>query len=117
MPTTPQVSYEELLKRFWEAHDPTQGFRQGNDTGTQYRSAVYTHSEAQATAAEASRDAYQQVLAASGHGTITTEILPAEGRPFYAAEGYHQQYLDKNPAGYCGIGGTGVSCPVGIAPA
>ncbi|GAA2628593.1 peptide-methionine (S)-S-oxide reductase MsrA [Streptomyces axinellae] len=112
-----KVSYEELLKRFWEAHDPTQGFRQGNDTGTQYRSAVYTHSAAQAATAEASRDAYQRVLTGSGHGTITTEILPAEGRPFYAAEGYHQQYLDKNPAGYCGIGGTGVSCPVGIAPA
>ncbi|MGP3973096.1 peptide-methionine (S)-S-oxide reductase MsrA [Streptomyces sp. 8N114] len=112
-----KVGYEALLKRFWEAHDPTQGFRQGNDTGTQYRSAVYTHSPAQAATAEASRTAYQQVLTASGHGDITTEILPAEDRPFYPAEGYHQQYLDKNPAGYCGIGGTGVSCPVGIAPA
>lgn len=112
-----KVSYETLLKRFWEAHDPTQGFRQGNDSGTQYRSAVYTHSPAQAAAAEASRAAYQQVLTASGHGEITTEILPAADRPFYPAEGYHQQYLDKNPAGYCGIGGTGVSCPVGIATA
>lgn len=113
-----KISYETLLKRFWEGHDPTQGFRQGNDRGTQYRSAIYTHSPAQAAAAEASRDAYQQVLKSSGHGDITTEILPAsDGRPFYAAEGYHQQYLDKNPGGYCGIGGTGVSCPVGIAPA
>lgn len=112
-----KVAYETLLKTFWEAHDPTQGFRQGNDSGTQYRSAVYTHSPAQAAAAEASREAYQEVLTSSGLGTITTEILPAEGRPFYAAEGYHQQYLDKNPAGYCGIGGTGVSCPVGVAPA
>ncbi|WP_326688329.1 MULTISPECIES: peptide-methionine (S)-S-oxide reductase MsrA [unclassified Streptomyces] len=111
-----KVSYETLLKRFWEAHDPTQGFRQGNDTGTQYRSAVYTHSEAQAKAAQASRDAYQQVLTSAGHGGITTELLPASARPFYAAEGYHQQYLDKNPAGYCGIGGTGVSCPIGLTP-
>ncbi|KPC92933.1 peptide methionine sulfoxide reductase [Streptomyces sp. NRRL F-6602] len=112
-----KVSYETLLRRFWESHDPTQGFRQGNDMGTQYRSAVYTHSSAQAAAAEASRAAYQQVLTASGHGEITTEILPAADRPFYPAEGYHQQYLDKNPAGYCGIGGTGVACPVGIASA
>ncbi|MFI6642081.1 peptide-methionine (S)-S-oxide reductase MsrA [Streptomyces sp. NPDC050504] len=109
------VSYEELLKLFWESHNPTQGFRQGNDVGTQYRSAVYTHSEAQAKAAEASREAYQRVLTGSGYGTITTEVLPAEGRPFWHAEAYHQQYLDKNPAGYCGIGGTGVSCPVGVA--
>ncbi|WP_030623312.1 peptide-methionine (S)-S-oxide reductase MsrA [Streptomyces sclerotialus] len=112
-----KVSYAALLKIFWESHDPTQGFRQGNDVGTQYRSAVYTHSAEQATAAEASRDAYQKVLSAAGHGTITTEILPAATRPFYPAEAYHQQYLDKNPAGYCGIGGTGVSCPVGVAPA
>ncbi|MGW7518336.1 peptide-methionine (S)-S-oxide reductase MsrA [Streptomyces sp. NPDC054796] len=112
-----KTSYEALLKLFWESHDPTQGFRQGNDVGTQYRSAVYTHSPAQQSAAEASRDAYQQVLTGSGHGTITTEILPADDRAFYPAEGYHQQYLDKNPGGYCGIGGTGVSCPVGVAPA
>ncbi|MFG2135673.1 peptide-methionine (S)-S-oxide reductase MsrA [Streptomyces sp. NPDC048650] len=126
----PQViPYRSLLKLFWESHNPTQGFRQGNDTGTQYRSAVYTHSPAQQEAAEASRDAYRTVLRNSGYGDITTEILPADGRPFYPAEGYHQQYLDKNPAGYCGIGGTGVklsdpfetnwgaSCPTGIAPA
>ncbi|MEU6847284.1 peptide-methionine (S)-S-oxide reductase MsrA [Streptomyces sp. NPDC046716] len=111
------VPYEALLKLFWENHDPTQGFRQGNDVGTQYRSALYTHSPAQAAAAEASRAAYQQVLTGSGHGTITTAVLPAEDRPFYPAEPYHQQYLDKNPGGYCGIGGTGVSCPVGVAPA
>ncbi|WP_326798025.1 peptide-methionine (S)-S-oxide reductase MsrA [Streptomyces sp. NBC_01808] len=111
------VSYDELLKLFWESHDPTQGFRQGNDIGTQYRSAVYTHTPAQAKAADASRASYQQVLSASGYGDITTEILPAADRPFYPAEAYHQQYLDKNPGGYCGIGGTGVSCPVGVAPA
>ncbi|MDQ0992732.1 peptide-methionine (S)-S-oxide reductase MsrA [Streptomyces sp. V3I7] len=111
------ISYDRLLKTFWESHDPTQGFRQGNDVGTQYRSAIYTHTPEQAAAAEASRAAYQKVLSDSGHGTITTEILPAEGRPFYPAEPYHQQYLDKNPAGYCGIGGTGVSCPIGVAPA
>ncbi|MFF8607379.1 peptide-methionine (S)-S-oxide reductase MsrA [Streptomyces sp. NPDC015346] len=111
------VSYERLLKLFWESHDPTQGFRQGNDVGTQYRSAIYTHSPAQAESAETSRAAYQKVLTASGHSTITTEILPAEGRTFYPAEAYHQQYLDKNPAGYCGIGGTGVSCPIGVAKA
>ncbi|MFF4700223.1 peptide-methionine (S)-S-oxide reductase MsrA [Streptomyces chattanoogensis] len=111
------VPYTALLKLFWESHDPTQGFRQGNDVGTQYRSAVYTHSPAQQAAAESSRDAYRTVLQNSGYGDITTEILPAEGRPFYPAEGYHQQYLDKNPAGYCGIGGTGVSCPVGVAKA
>ncbi|MEV5973926.1 peptide-methionine (S)-S-oxide reductase MsrA [Streptomyces sp. NPDC051921] len=112
-----KVSYERLLKLFWESHDPTQGFRQGNDVGTQYRSAVYTHSPEQATTAEASRAAYQQVLTGSGYGTISTEILPAEDRAFYPAEAYHQQYLDKNPAGYCGIGGTGVSCPIGVAKA
>ncbi|WP_327317505.1 peptide-methionine (S)-S-oxide reductase MsrA [Streptomyces sp. NBC_01235] len=125
------ISYESLLKTFWESHNPTQGFRQGNDVGTQYRSAIYTHSPSQATTAEASRASYQQVLTASGYGTITTEILPAEERTFYAAEGYHQQYLSdsKNPSGYCGVGGTGVklsdpfgtnwgaSCPTGIASA
>ncbi|AUH40956.1 peptide-methionine (S)-S-oxide reductase MsrA [Streptomyces sp. CMB-StM0423] len=109
------VSYDDLLKLFWESHDPTQGFRQGNDIGTQYRSAVYTHTPAQAKAADTSRASYQQVLSASGYGDITTEILPAADRPFYPAEPYHQQYLDKNPGGYCGIGGTGVSCPVGVA--
>ncbi|MDI5966878.1 peptide-methionine (S)-S-oxide reductase MsrA [Streptomyces sp. SL13] len=107
------ISYDQLLKVFWEEHDPTQGFRQGNDAGTQYRSAIYTHSPAQLAAAEASRDAFQPALTASGHGPITTELLPAG--PFYAAEEYHQQYLDKNPGGYCGIGGTGVSCPIGVA--
>ncbi|ANW18451.1 peptide-methionine (S)-S-oxide reductase MsrA [Streptomyces clavuligerus] len=112
-----EISYERLLKVFWESHDPTQGFRQGNDVGTQYRSAVYTHSPEQTATAKASREAYQKVLTASGHSTITTEILPADGLPFYPAEAYHQQYLDKNPAGYCGIGGTGVSCPIGVAPA
>ncbi|MET9293705.1 peptide-methionine (S)-S-oxide reductase MsrA [Streptomyces sp. NPDC003077] len=110
-----RVSYGDLLKVFWESHDPTQGFRQGNDVGTQYRSAIYTHTPEQQREAESSRDAYQPVLQRSGYGPITTEILPAEGRPFHAAEGYHQQYLDKNPGGYCGIGGTGLSCPVGVA--
>ena len=109
------VPYDDLLKLFWESHDPTQGFRQGNDRGTQYRSAVYTHTAAQATAATASRDRYQSVLTSSGYSAITTELLPAG--PFYPAEPYHQQYLDKNPDGYCGIGGTGVSCPVGITKA
>ncbi|WP_326598741.1 peptide-methionine (S)-S-oxide reductase MsrA [Streptomyces sp. NBC_01803] len=112
-----KVSYEDLLKIFWESHDPTQGFRQGNDVGTQYRSAIHTHSPAHHATAEASRAAYQDVLAASGYGTITTEVLPAAPRAFYPAEGYHQQYLDKNPAGYCGLGGTGLSCPVGVAKA
>ncbi|MEU8541930.1 peptide-methionine (S)-S-oxide reductase MsrA [Streptomyces sp. NPDC048717] len=111
------VSYERLLKLFWESHDPTQGYRQGNDVGTQYRSAVFTHSPAQAAAAEASRDSYQGVLTAAGHGAITTTIEPADAHAFYPAEAYHQQYLDKNPAGYCGIGGTGVSCPIGVAKA
>ncbi|MFF8970646.1 peptide-methionine (S)-S-oxide reductase MsrA [Streptomyces sp. NPDC014995] len=111
------ISYETLLKTFWESHDPTQGFRQGNDVGTQYRSAIYTHSPAQAATAESSREAYQKVLTDSGHGTITTEILPAADRTFYPAEAYHQQYLDKNPGGYCGVGGTGVSCPIGVAKA
>ncbi|KPI06065.1 Peptide methionine sulfoxide reductase msrA [Actinobacteria bacterium OK074] len=112
-----QISYERLLQVFWESHNPTQGFRQGNDVGTQYRSAIYTHTPAQQATAEASRDAYQKVLTDSGYTTITTEILPAEGREFFAAEGYHQQYLNKNPAGYCGLGGTGVSCPIGVASA
>jgi peptide-methionine (S)-S-oxide reductase len=109
------ISYERLLKLFWEGHDPTQGMRQGNDVGSQYRSAIYWENESQRAAAEASRDAYQQVLTAAGHGEITTEI--AEGdplHPFYYAEDYHQQYLAKNPGGYCGVGGTGVSCPVGL---
>ena len=108
-----KISYEELLRVFWENHDPTQGMRQGNDVGTQYRSAIYVTSPAQRAAAEASRDAYARVLREAGHGEITTEI--AEAPPFYYAEDYHQQYLDKNPNGYCGLGGTGVSCPVGVA--
>jgi peptide-methionine (S)-S-oxide reductase len=108
-----RISYEELLRVFWENHDPTQGMRQGNDVGTQYRSAAYTNSELQRKAAEASRDNFQGVLTASGYGPITTEIAPAG--PFYYAEPYHQQYLAKNPGGYCGIGGTGLSCPVGVA--
>jgi peptide-methionine (S)-S-oxide reductase len=110
-----KVSFEQLLKVFWEGHDPTQGMRQGNDAGTQYRSAVYTHSEVQAQAAAASKEAYQRVLTKAGYGPITTEIRPATD--FYYAEEYHQQYLAKNPGGYCGIGGTGVSCPVGVARA
>jgi peptide-methionine (S)-S-oxide reductase len=107
------VSYEELLALFWEGHDPTQGMRQGNDVGTQYRSGIYTESDAQAEAARASRDRYAERLEAAGYGAITTEIEPAG--PFYYAEDYHQQYLAKNPGGYCGLGGTGVSCPVGVA--
>jgi peptide-methionine (S)-S-oxide reductase len=104
-----RVSYETLLKVFWEAHDPTQGMRQGNDVGTQYRSAVYTTTDEQAGAAKTSRDAYGEQLRKAGYGTITTEIVPAGD--FYYAEDYHQQYLAKNPNGYCGIGGTGVpSC-------
>ena len=110
-----KVSYASLLKVFWESHDPTQGMRQGNDAGTQYRSGIYYQSEAQRAAAEASRAAYQERLTASGHGAVTTEIVPAA--EFYYAEDYHQQYLAKNPGGYCGLGGTGVSCPIGIAPA
>jgi peptide-methionine (S)-S-oxide reductase len=109
------VSYGELLKAFWENHDPTQGMRQGNDAGTQYRSAVYTEGELQAKSAEASRDAYQDVLRQAGYGDITTEIR--EAPEFYYAEDYHQQYLAKNPNGYCGLGGTGVSCPVELAAA
>ena len=108
-----KVSYEQLLKTFWENHNPTQGMRQGNDVGTQYRSAIYTYSPAQQKAAEKSRDVYQEVLTAAGHGAITTEIREAPA--FYYAEDYHQQYLAKNPYGYCGIGGTGVACPTGLA--
>jgi peptide-methionine (S)-S-oxide reductase len=104
-----QVSYAELLKRFWEAHDPTQGMRQGNDVGTQYRSGIYAFDEAQKSQAIASRDAYQSALG-KARGSITTEVLPAP--EFYFAEDYHQQYLAKNPTGYCGIGGTGVTCPI-----
>jgi peptide-methionine (S)-S-oxide reductase len=107
-----RISYEAVLRIFWENHDPTQGMRQGNDVGTQYRSAIYTYSPAQLKAAESSRDAYQGVLTAAGHGSITTEIREAPA--FYYAEDYHQQYLAKNPSGYCGIGGTGVSCPTGL---
>jgi len=107
-----RVSYEALLKVFWESHDPTQGMRQGNDVGTQYRSGVYYYNDAQRAAAEASRDAFQAALKRESYGTITTEILPAP--EFYYAEDYHQQYLGKNPNGYCGLGGTGVSCPVGV---
>ena len=110
-----KVSYDHLLKVFWENHDPTQGMRQGNDVGTQYRSAIYTFSESQLDAAERSAKAYQEVLSAAGYGDITTEI--ATLGTFFYAEDYHQQYLSKNPDGYCGIGGTGVSCPVGVAPA
>lgn len=108
-----RISLEAVLKTFWEEHDPTQGMRQGNDVGTQYRSAIYTTSDAQAEKVLASRDAYQAALTAKGLGTITTEIAPAG--PFYYAEEYHQQYLAKNPNGYCGLKGTGVSCPVGVA--
>ena len=105
-----KISYEKLLKTFWENHNPTQGMRQGNDVGTQYRSAIYTLNEAQREAAAASKTAYQKALSTKGLGTITTEIAPAGA--FYFAEDYHQQYLAKNPAGYCGLGGTGVSCPI-----
>jgi peptide-methionine (S)-S-oxide reductase len=110
-----KVSYEALLKTFWESHDPTQGMRQGNDVGTQYRSGIYAAGEAQRRAAEASKAAYQKVLSANGWGPITTEIVDAG--PFYFAEDYHQQYLAKNPMGYCGLGGTGLSCPVGAGVA
>jgi peptide-methionine (S)-S-oxide reductase len=106
------VSYEELLKVFWESHDPTQGMRQGNDVGTQYRSVIYTHGELQAKSAEVGRDAYAERLRSAGYGDVTTEIREAPA--FYYAEDYHQQYLGKNPNGYCGLGGTGVSCPVGL---
>jgi peptide-methionine (S)-S-oxide reductase len=106
-----KISYERLLKCFWENHDPTQGMRQGNDVGTQYRSGIYTFSPAQRAAAEASKAAFQQALSGRRYGTITTEVIDAP--PFYFAEDYHQQYLAKNPMGYCGLGGTGVSCPIG----
>jgi peptide-methionine (S)-S-oxide reductase len=107
-----RTSLEELLRVFWEGHDPTQGMRQGNDVGTQYRSAIYWHDEAQREAALASRERFQHALRAAGHGAITTEL--AEAGPFYYAEDYHQQYLARNPNGYCGLGGTGVTCPVGL---
>ncbi|HEV8345893.1 MAG TPA: peptide-methionine (S)-S-oxide reductase MsrA [Vicinamibacterales bacterium] len=107
-----QITYDDLLKLFWENHDPTQGMRQGNDVGTQYRSGIYYYDDEQRRAAERSRDAYQHRLTESGYGPITTEILPAP--EFYYAEDYHQQYLAKNPDGYCGLGGTGVACPVGV---
>jgi peptide-methionine (S)-S-oxide reductase len=107
-----QTSYEEILRLFWENHDPTQGMRQGNDQGTQYRSAIYTANDAQRAAAESSRALFQGELARAGYGEISTEI--AEAGPFYYAEPYHQQYLAKNPMGYCGLGGTGVACPVGL---
>ena len=106
------IGYDDLLKVFWENHDPTQGMRQGNDVGTQYRSGIYYHDDEQRRAAERSRDTFQTQLTVAGYGVITTEILPAP--EFYYAEDYHQQYLAKNPGGYCGIGGTGVSCPVGL---
>jgi peptide-methionine (S)-S-oxide reductase len=108
-----QVTYDDLLKLFWENHDPTQGMQQGNDVGTQYRSGIYYYGDEQKRSAEKSRDAYQQRLATVGYGAITTEILPAP--QFYYAEDYHQQYLAKNPDGYCGLGGTGVACPVGVS--
>jgi len=108
-----KVSYEELLKVFWESHNPTQGMQQGNDRGTQYRSGIYTYSDEQMKSAKASLEMYQEELSKAGHSKITTEVLPAP--EFYYAEEYHQQYLQKNPGGYCGLGGVGVSCPVGIA--
>jgi peptide-methionine (S)-S-oxide reductase len=107
-----RISYADLVKVFWESHDPTQGMRQGNDVGTQYRSGIYYVDDAQRETAERSRDVYQQELRSAGYGSITTEILPAP--EFYYAEDYHQQYLSKNPDGYCGLGGTGVTCPVGL---
>jgi peptide-methionine (S)-S-oxide reductase len=110
-----ETSYEEILRLFWENHDPTQGMRQGNDVGTQYRSAIYATSDAQLAAAQASREAFQAELAKAGYGEISTEIAPAG--QFYYAEPYHQQYLAKNPNGYCGLGGTGVACPVGLTAA
>jgi peptide-methionine (S)-S-oxide reductase len=108
-----RTSYEQMLKLFWEGHDPTQGMRQGNDVGTQYRSLILWRDDAQKAAAEESERAYQEMLERSGYGSITTEL--AHGGDFYYAESYHQQYLAKNPAGYCGLGGTGVACPVGVA--
>jgi peptide-methionine (S)-S-oxide reductase len=110
-----QTNFEELLRLFWENHDPTQGMRQGNDVGTQYRSAIYTTSDAQRAAAEASREMFQAELSRAGYGEISTEI--AKAGPFYYAEPYHQQYLAKNPNGYCGLGGTGVTCPIGLRAA
>ena len=107
-----QITYDQILKIFWESHDPTQGMRQGNDVGTQYRSGIYAYSPEQRRQAEASREAYQRVLSKAGFGAITTEILDAP--EFYYAEDYHQQYLAKNPSGYCGLGGTGVACPTGL---
>jgi peptide-methionine (S)-S-oxide reductase len=112
---TAATSYEAMLRLFWEGHDPTQGMRQGNDVGTQYRSLILYDGEQQRSAAKASLQTYQQMLSDAGHGTITTELEPAdEAHPFYYAEAYHQQYLAKNPNGYCGLGGTGVSCPIGL---
>ena len=110
-----RISYDELLKIFWESHDPTQGMRQGNDVGTQYRSGIYVYDARAATRGRGSRDAYQRVLSKAGYGAITTEILDAP--EFYYAEDYHQQYLAKNPGGYCGLGGTGVACPIGLVEA
>lgn len=110
-----RITYDDLLRMFWEGHDPTQGMRQGNDRGTQYRSAIYVLNDEQRRMAEASRERYQQALRSAGHGAITTEIR--EGQPFYYAEDVHQQYLGKNPGGYCGMGGTGVSCPIGLGVA
>ena len=107
-----KITYEDILRTFWEGHDPTQGMRQGNDVGTQYRSAIYTFSDEQAKAARDSAAMFQERLSESGHGEISTEI--ASAGPFYYAEPYHQQYLSKNPGGYCGLGGTGVSCPIGV---
>jgi peptide-methionine (S)-S-oxide reductase len=111
-----KTRYEDMLKLFWEGHDPTQGMRQGNDVGSQYRSLIMWSDEAQRAAAEASLETYQRMLTAAGHGTITTELLQADAsHPFYYAEDYHQQYLAKNPGGYCGLGGTGVACPIGLS--
>ena len=110
-----KISYEQLLKTFWESHDPTQGMRQGNDVGTQYRSGIYVYTPEQRKAAEASKAMYAQAIKAKGYGAVTTEIVDAP--PFYFAEDYHQQYLAKNPMGYCGLGGTGVSCPIGTGVA
>ncbi len=113
--TPGRTSYDDMLRVFWESHDPTQGMRQGNDVGTQYRSGIYVANDTQRAAAVSSRDMFQTVLDAAGFGTITTEIVDAG--PFYYAEDYHQQYLAKNPGGYCGLGGTGLSCPIGLAAA
>jgi peptide-methionine (S)-S-oxide reductase len=115
---TSAASYQDMLKIFWEGHDPTQGMRQGNDVGTQYRSLILYGDETQRSAAQASLAAYQSELSAAGHGAITTEVAALDpSHPFYYAEDYHQQYLAKNPGGYCGLGGTGVACPVGVARA